>query len=186
MLVKWIECRVRSGSGERFMREQERWGALEALDGFVGQAGGWDLLEPDTACILGLWRDQAAYEAFMAGPHDHILEGSDQLEACRSVTVSLFESASGPQDGPVRLARLFRNCGAISARWSDDAPGTPPSGGMPGPNGRGNPIGVIRGEPVEGSGPRIGLFLWRAAPPAEGYDRMVRCEPGWTVVPGSV
>ncbi len=185
MLVKWIECRVRSGNASHFSREQERWRGLRGLDGFVGQAGGWDLLEPDTACILGLWRGQAAYDAFMTGPHDRILEGSDQLETCRSVAVSLFETEPGPQDGPARLAKFLWNCGSVSARWCDDAPGAPRPGGLPGPNGGGDPVAVIRGEPAEGGGPRIALFLWRAVPAGEGYDRVVRCEPSWTVVPGA-
>jgi hypothetical protein len=182
MLIKWIECKVPVEDTGRFSGAQESWRRLCRVEGFVGQLGGWDTLEPDTACILGLWRSLDAYESFMAGPHDRIVAGSGQRECYRSVAVSLFHSDFRPEGGIALLGKVIRACTAVGVRWHEDAPGGRRSHGAPGPNGGSEPLAVLRGDPIEGSGPRVSLFLWRVSSASHAFDRVVTCEPGWTVV----
>jgi hypothetical protein len=74
--IKWIVCQVRPNQRRPFHEAQLQWAALSNIDGFRGQIGGW--ADPTTACVLGLWRDQAAYAAFMLNVHDDIFERHGQ------------------------------------------------------------------------------------------------------------
>jgi len=182
MLIKWIECRVPVQDAGHFSRAQGFWRCLRDVDGFAGQLGGWDTLEPDTACILGLWRNPDAYESFMAGPHDRIVAASGQRECYRSVAVSLFDSDFRSEGGIALLGKVIRACTAVGVRWHEEVPGGRRSHEAPGPNGGSEPLAVLQGDPIEGSGPRMSIFLWRVPSASHAFDRVVTCEPGWTVV----
>jgi hypothetical protein len=69
-LLKLIRCRVPAENRARFAGVQAGWGALAEVAGCVGQAGGWSTASETEAHVLGVWSDELAYSAFMAGPHD--------------------------------------------------------------------------------------------------------------------
>ena len=80
MLLKWIICEVPQDKQDAFSKAQQHWRALERVAGFRGQVGGWDSMEPNRACILGLWANAEAYVQFMEHVHDPIFEQSHQKE----------------------------------------------------------------------------------------------------------
>lgn len=88
MLLKWISCTV--PDRDAFAAAQRGWGALSDLPGFLGQAGGWSRHTPGLAQIFGCWRDHAAYQAFMSGPHDRIAAG--QAGTYGTIQVRLFDA----------------------------------------------------------------------------------------------
>jgi hypothetical protein len=77
MILKWIVCKVAPQQREPFNDAQRAWKALESVAGFRGQLGGWDTKSP-SACVLGVWDTQAAYDDFMEDFHDKVTEGSQQ------------------------------------------------------------------------------------------------------------
>lgn len=106
MLLKWIVCDVADEDREAFSLAQESWAALRSVDGFLGQAGGWNLRAPGQACIVGLWADVGAYERFMREVHDRVFETSGQSRTYRAIQVLLIDvlldiEGSGPSLGTV-------------------------------------------------------------------------------------
>jgi hypothetical protein len=91
MLLKWIVCDVADDDRAAFSRAQASWAALRTVEGFLGQAGGWNLAVPGQACIVGLWADVGAYERFMRDAHDRIVESSDQGRTYRAIRVLLVD-----------------------------------------------------------------------------------------------
>lgn len=91
MLIKWIACQVREGQKQSFSRGQEQWRAVREVDGFLGQAGGWNVSDPAEAVILAFWRDEAAYRAFMANHHDPIFAKTRQQQTYERIRVELYE-----------------------------------------------------------------------------------------------
>lgn len=96
MLIKLIVCRVRNVTRNRFAEGQRCWSALAGVDGFLGQVGGWQPAKPtaittssdNTAVIVGIWRDEAAYDHFMRGIHDSIYDESGQRGSYSAIDVS--------------------------------------------------------------------------------------------------
>lgn len=84
-IIKWIVCDVPHARREDFGREQRRWSVLADADGFVAQVGGWDQF--GHACIVGVWRDECAYKAFMEKLHDEIFESGQQGASYKSSQV---------------------------------------------------------------------------------------------------
>jgi heme-degrading monooxygenase HmoA len=91
MLIKWIACQVREGQKQSFSRGQEQWRAVRKVDGFLGQAGGWNVSDPAEAVILACWRDEATYRAFMANHHDPIFARTRQQQMYERIRVELYE-----------------------------------------------------------------------------------------------
>lgn len=91
MLLKWIICVVPEEDRPNFSRAQEHWSALESLEGFCGQIGGWGINDPMEACILGLWEHEDSYQKFMSEAHDSIAEASGQAEMYDSIAITMFE-----------------------------------------------------------------------------------------------
>ncbi|MBI4674990.1 MAG: YdbC family protein [Chloroflexi bacterium] len=116
MLIKWIVCCVPLTTRAEFAQAQCQWTPLSKLDGFLGQIGGWNSREPEQACILACWRDQAAYNAFMQNMHDAISDASAQHKTYDAIQVMLAEMvfpmtgktaglvAALPQGGVLRVA----------------------------------------------------------------------------------
>ena len=90
MLLKWIVCDVADENREAFSLAQESWAVLRSVEGFLGQAGGWNLATPCQACIVGLW-DAGAYERFMQHVHDGVVESSGQVQTYRAIEVLLID-----------------------------------------------------------------------------------------------
>ncbi|MCB2156100.1 YdbC family protein [bacterium] len=87
MLIKWIHCEVSSEQRDAFDRAQQQWSSLADCDGFILQVGGWNLRAKNEACVIGLWRDEASYSAFMRDIHDSITTISHQektYDSCRT------------------------------------------------------------------------------------------------------
>jgi len=78
MLVKLIQLDVTPEHRDQFAEGQRKWERLRRVAGFCGQTGGWGIDDPWHAVILGLWRDRADYDRFMAGVHDEIFASSAQ------------------------------------------------------------------------------------------------------------
>ena len=124
MIVKWIVCTVEEAERAAFAHAQGQWTDLARLDGFCGQVGGWNLRDPRQACILALWRDEAAYRTFMAEEHDRIYAKNEQRQTYSSIAVALFESVIDiPGSAPDMTAALGQglvlrvfDCGVIPGR----------------------------------------------------------------------
>lgn len=93
MWLKWIVCEVEEPQRAAFSAAQEQWSSMLGQSGLVGQFGGWDRNQPNTAGVLGLWENQKSLEAFMApaGLHDQIYAANHQGRTMRSCKVSLFQ-----------------------------------------------------------------------------------------------
>jgi hypothetical protein len=111
VLIKWIQCRV--SDMDAFGRAQRGWTELSAVEGFLGQCGGWS--EPGVAQIVAFWRNQLDYENFMTGAHDRIAES--QAGTYDGIDVRLFDhhldvGAGLPAGGSVaRLAHCHVKAG---------------------------------------------------------------------------
>jgi heme-degrading monooxygenase HmoA len=73
-----------------FDRTQRRWSALDEIDGFLGQAGGWTNADPARAVIVAAWETRDAHGAFMNGEHDAI--AGKQREIYAGAQTGLFET----------------------------------------------------------------------------------------------
>ena len=91
MLLKWIKCAVRPGCENDFSVVQEQWSRLAIASGFCGQFGGWNSKRHGEACILGIWRDESAYQQFMSTVHDSITKDNHQASTYDSSSVVLAE-----------------------------------------------------------------------------------------------
>lgn len=91
MLIKWIVCQVPEEKRADFSRAQESWKDLAGADGFYWQRGGWNRHRPSEACILSCWRDQHAYDQFMASLHDTIFQANHQQQTYESIAVTLAD-----------------------------------------------------------------------------------------------
>jgi heme-degrading monooxygenase HmoA len=94
MLLKWIVCTVPEEKRDAFDAAQRAWTRIRYLDGLVVQVGGFDVASPDSACILGFWRDDASYGRFMQNVHDAVTSESGQGDHCESIDVGVYEVVS--------------------------------------------------------------------------------------------
>ena len=91
MLLKLIVCHVPDANRARFSRGQNEWSALQGVEGFRGQVGGWNEKDPLEAVIVGLWRDEPAYARFMLEAHDLVFENNGQKGSYDASSVSLWD-----------------------------------------------------------------------------------------------
>lgn len=103
MWAKWIRCSVAADQRAAFHTTQQAWHGLAGLPGFILQTGGWNAQDDSEACILGLWADQAAYQAFMQHHHNRITDASGQGSTYRAITVTFFD-VLWQMDKPFTLA----------------------------------------------------------------------------------
>lgn len=117
MLLKLIQCHVDPHRSPAFSNAQRRWRALEQIEGFGAQVGGWRVDDNASAIILGSWRARSDYDRFMRETHDGIVAKSRQNETYRSIEVSLWEHADeisgectnwGDRCGQARVMRIAR------------------------------------------------------------------------------
>jgi heme-degrading monooxygenase HmoA len=78
MIFKWIHCKVLSENKKAFSDAQSRWGDISKAQGFIGQFGGWDLKNLESACIISLWEDEKSFDDFMSRRHDNIVNQNNQ------------------------------------------------------------------------------------------------------------
>jgi heme-degrading monooxygenase HmoA len=91
MLFKWIRCNVDEEKKAEFSTAQEKWRDLKGYPGFLGQIGGWNVAEPQEACILAFWENLDCYQAFMSNKHDEIFEQSRQKGTYHKISVDIVE-----------------------------------------------------------------------------------------------
>lgn len=90
MIVKLIRCDVLEHRRDDFASGQRAWRILAALEGFLGQSGGWALGGSNEAVIVALWKDQSAYDRFMRDHHDAILSAIGQRGTYQGGSVSIW------------------------------------------------------------------------------------------------
>ncbi|MED4072342.1 YdbC family protein [Priestia endophytica] len=78
MLIKVINSFVKQDKRYAFSYSQKHWSALAHIEGFLGQFGGWNIVEPTDACIIGIWKDTDSYRSFMNDFHDDIFYKNGQ------------------------------------------------------------------------------------------------------------
>jgi hypothetical protein len=92
MLIKWIQCQVKENSRDAFSKGQQEWKPLTNVEGFIAQFGGWNITNPNEACILALWKNEETYKSFMKNHHDSIYEQTKQQGTYDHIKVQLFQS----------------------------------------------------------------------------------------------
>lgn len=122
MILKEILCWVRQGQRQAFSQAQEAWLPLLQAEGFLGQLGGWCEQDPQLAILLGVWRDDSCYQAFMAadGLHDQIVAASSQLETIERCEVLLHRLRAGAIAQHLRPENYQR-----TFSWLSPKPGHP-------------------------------------------------------------
>lgn len=108
MLIKLIKLVVISEHRDRFAEGQRKWEGLRQVAGFCGQTGGWRVDDPLQAVVLGIWRDCAAYDHFMADVHDDVFASSAQDGTYSSSEVTrwarVLDIPGDVQDLPLAVA----------------------------------------------------------------------------------
>lgn len=64
MLLEWTVCRVPEDRRAAFDDAQRGWRRIRYAEGFVVQVGGYVVGEPETACVLSVWRDASHRQLF--------------------------------------------------------------------------------------------------------------------------
>ena len=85
-------CEVKNNSEKEFSVAQEQWIETKNSDGFIGQAGGWELNNKKTACIISFWENENSLNLFMKNIHDKIIFISNQSKYYNSIKVDHFNS----------------------------------------------------------------------------------------------
>ena len=109
MYVKWIVCSVKKEQRKAFSNAQEKWIEIQKAEGFVGQAGGWDINNENEACIISFWENRESLEFFMKNIHDTIFFGNKQSETYETISVKYFESKSEIKGSAFSLTEAIRN-----------------------------------------------------------------------------
>lgn len=91
MIFKWIHCKVHENRKEAFSTAQEQWKDTSTAPGFIGQFGGWDLNNKESACIVSLWKDDKSFKNFMDNIHDNITDANNQLETYYEIDIKFMD-----------------------------------------------------------------------------------------------
>ncbi len=92
MYIKWIVCDVKENFRDEFSLAQEKWKAIKNINGFKGQAGGWNLEKTSEACIISFWKDKKSLTYFMEYIHDDIFHDNKQDKTFQSIRIKYFDS----------------------------------------------------------------------------------------------
>jgi heme-degrading monooxygenase HmoA len=68
------------------------WSQIAHTEGLIGQVGGWNVKDPEEACVLSLWSDRRAYEAFFKFVHDSVTYKNKQRDTYESLDISFGTS----------------------------------------------------------------------------------------------
>jgi len=109
MYIKWIVCQVKEGMREAFSRAQEQWISTAQAEGFIAQAGGWNIEDKNEACIIAFWESREHLEQFMASLHDRIFEENRQSATYHTISVSYFDSLLEMDGQADSLKEAIRN-----------------------------------------------------------------------------
>jgi heme-degrading monooxygenase HmoA len=114
MYIKWIVCKINKDNKEAFSNAQKQWLKSSDAEGFIAQAGGWDLNNDGTACIIAFWQSKEHLDNFMIELHDEIYDASRQAETYEPLEISHFnslltiESKSSSITEAIKKGRLLR------------------------------------------------------------------------------
>ncbi len=92
MFIKWIICEAGLENREAFSLAQEQWVRTATAEGFIAQAGGWNLKNESEACIIAFWESEEHLKQFMDKLHDEIFLHNKQGNTYESIAVTHFES----------------------------------------------------------------------------------------------
>ena len=114
MFIKWIVCEVKKGKKQEFSLAQEKWIKSAEADGFIAQAGGWNLKNKYEACIISFWNSKEQLENFMGNLHDKIFDKNKQSETYNSIAVNHFigkldiERREASLSDAIQIGKLLR------------------------------------------------------------------------------
>ncbi len=114
MYIKWIECEVNEDQKEKFSDAQEKWDETKEADGFIAQAGGWNLKNENEACIISFWESEKYLDSFMKILHDKIFNSNKQAETYNKISINYFnevlsmEGETGLLKAAVKNSELLR------------------------------------------------------------------------------
>lgn len=75
MLFKLIVATVPDDLRTKFSESQaSAWSGLESVPGFIAQIGGWETDRPNSAVIIGYWKNEQLYSNFMREQHDALAD----------------------------------------------------------------------------------------------------------------
>ncbi|KFZ36651.1 hypothetical protein HR45_15255 [Shewanella mangrovi] len=108
-VLKLIRCIVPREHRQAFSAAQNIWQALAPIEGFAGQAGGWEAVSAH-AVIFGYWLSVEALQQFMDTEHDSFLKKNTDIQSFSECQVSLYEQvlavpAMSPSDDQSRVIR---------------------------------------------------------------------------------
>lgn len=109
MVVKWIVCDIKNNLKKEFSVAQEQWMETQNAIGFIGQVGGWDMENKNTACIISFWENEKFLKLFMENIHDKIFFSNKQYEYYNSIDVEYFNSLFGMGTKSSSLIDLLSN-----------------------------------------------------------------------------
>lgn len=99
MFVKHIICSVNTKNRSAFSAAQEKWHQTKEAPGFLGQLGGWELMDKSSAHILSFWISESHLKYFMDQLHDMILENNKQQVMYDSLNVYHYNAGLYSSDG---------------------------------------------------------------------------------------
>lgn len=109
MYIKWIVCCIKKNFEKEFSLAQEKWIKMQETSGLIGQIGGWDLKDKNTACVISFWEDQKSLEYFMQNIHDKIFLENKQVEYYDSIEVGYFNSILSMEGECSSLVDIIKN-----------------------------------------------------------------------------
>lgn len=89
-ILKLIRCQVPREHRDAFSAAQGIWQQLESVNGFAGQAGGWEAVSGH-AIIFGYWQNQADLQHFMETQNADFLQQNKDVQRFSQCSVSLYE-----------------------------------------------------------------------------------------------
>jgi len=122
MYIKWIVCEVKEGMKKAFSKAQEQWAVTSHSKGFVGQIGGWELNNKNTACILSFWENQEYLEHFMANLHDKVFFNNNQADYYDSIHVEYYTTTSSVSMTEVSLLGQINTATFFQVNMLDTLP----------------------------------------------------------------
>jgi heme-degrading monooxygenase HmoA len=171
---------VREGQKQPFSRGQEQWRDVKGVDGFLGQAGGWNVSDPAEAVILAFWRDDAAYRAFMENHHDPIFARTKQRQTYARIRVELYECV---HDMPGALGSVLEALAAGKWLRLERRPVLPEADSLAGATGV---AAGVAGKAVKDDERFLVATVWdNAQPDQKGAPGavIVALEDAWLVLP---
>ena len=90
MFIKHIICTVKPENRLAFSKAQKAWSKTKKSEGFIGQIGGWNVVNNNEARIVSFWDKKSHLDKFMKDMHDVISNKNNQEKTYESITVSHF------------------------------------------------------------------------------------------------